>query len=323
VNDPQRTTYHWFTIVELTHLRYFFNVATTGSFAAGARLSHVTPPAMSKAIRKLEDELGAPLFERTTRKVALTGDGEVLLDRCRQVLASVDGIPRELGEARGAVSGELRIAAMEVFSLELLPAAIARLVRAHPGVLPLIYEMTPDAMERHLADGSIDIAFTIGAGGAAGVTYETLGASRGVVVCGRGHPLYRGGRVTRGDLDRHPFVVPRFFQRPHLPSLDQFPEALAPRRVGATIELLQMGVALAISGAYLGCFPEISVRRSLRDGSLRALRGLPRGAPFELRVLSRAGVRLRPAATALVAEVRSVMPPPRQAGARHARSTTR
>jgi DNA-binding transcriptional LysR family regulator len=297
--------------VELTHLRYFFNVATTGSFVAGARLSHVTPPAMSKAIRKLEDELGAPLFERTTRKVALTGDGEVLLDRCRQVLATVDAIPRELSDARGEVGGELRIGAMEVFSLELLPAALGRLVREHPRLVPLTYEMTPDMMERHLAEGSLDVGFTIGAGGAPGVAYETLGTSRGIVVCGRSHPLHREGRVTRADLERHPFVVPSFFQRPHLPSLDQFPDALAPRRVGATIELLQMGVALAMTGAYLGCFPEITVRRALRDGSLRALRGLPRGAPFQLRALSRAGVRPRAAVSALIAEVRRVLPAPR------------
>jgi DNA-binding transcriptional LysR family regulator len=307
--------------MELTHLRYFFHVATTGSFAEGARRSHVTPPAMSKAIRKLEDELGAPLFERTTRKVALTSDGELLLDRCRQVLATVDAIPRELGEARGAVTGELRIAAMEVFSLELLPAAVGRVVKRHPGVVPLTYEMTPDLMERHLADGSIDVGFTIGGGAAPGVAYETLGESSGVVVCGRGHPLYRDGRLTRADLERHPFVVPRFFQRPHLPSLDQFPEGLVARKVGATIELLQMGVALAESGAYLGCFPEISVRRCLRAGSLRALRGLPRGTPFQLRVLLRAGVRPRPSAAALIAEVRRGLRSPRtahrRADARH------
>src|SRR5262249_3413838 len=152
------------------------------------------------------------------------------LERCRQILAGVDAIPRELGEARGAVAGELRIAAMEVFSLDLLPAALGRLVREHPRLVPLTYEMTPDMMERHIADGSIDVGFTIGGSGAPGVAYETLGTSRGVVVCGRVHPLHRSGRVTRADLDRHPFVVPRFFQRPHLPSLDQFPEALAPRR---------------------------------------------------------------------------------------------
>jgi DNA-binding transcriptional LysR family regulator len=307
--------------VELTHLRYFFHVATTRSFAAGARLSCVTPPAMSKAIRKLEEELGVPLFERTTRKVKLTADGEVLLDRCRQILARVDAIPHELGEARGAVAGELRIGAMEVFSLELLPAALGHVVREHPRLVPLTYEMTPDMMERHVVDGSIDVGFTIGGSAAPGVSYETLGTSRGVVVCGRGHPLHSRGRVDRADLDRHPFVVPRFFARPHLPSLDQFPEDIAPRRVGATIELLQMGVALAISGVYLGYFPEISVRRSLRDGSLRALRGLPRGVPFQLRVLSRAGARPRPAAAVLIAAVRRLLPAPRSSrNAPHARS---
>src|SRR5688500_20187318 len=71
--------------VELTDLRHFFPVAATGSFGRGARLSHVSPPAVSKAVRKLEDELGARLFQRTTRSVRLTPAGEALRARCERI----------------------------------------------------------------------------------------------------------------------------------------------------------------------------------------------------------------------------------------------
>src|SRR6266704_2614875 len=108
------TMYHQ-SRMELTHLRYFGHVAEALSFGRGARLAHVTPPAISKAIKNLEDEIGAPLFERTTRKVALTDAGRVLLARCRRVLAEVEGIRRDLDEARSTIGGELRIGANEVF----------------------------------------------------------------------------------------------------------------------------------------------------------------------------------------------------------------
>jgi DNA-binding transcriptional LysR family regulator len=61
-----------------------------------------------------------------------------------------------------------------------------------------------------------------------------------------------------------------------------------------------MGVALAASGQFLGYFPRITVAAQLRDGALRALRGLPRARPFDLRALTRAGVRPRPAASLLI-----------------------
>jgi DNA-binding transcriptional LysR family regulator len=289
--------------MDVTRLRYFVHVATAHSFAVGARLAHVSPPAMSKAIRLLEDEVGAALFERTTRRVTLTAAGEQLLERGRGILAQIDALPEAIAHAGTEVAGELRIAAMEVFSSHVLPTAVAALIRAHAGVTPLIYEMTPDQMERHIALGSLDVGLTIGGGGARGVAYETLGTSPGVIVCGRRHPLYREGRITRADLARHPFVAPSFFQREHLPTLDQFPDAIYPRRVGATIELMQTGLELAVAGAYLGYFPHVSAIHHLRSGRLRALHGLRPGPPFQLRMLLRSGVPPSACVAALTQEI--------------------
>src|SRR5687768_1800714 len=99
---------------------------------------------MTKAIQKLEDEVGARLFERTTRRVLLTEAGETLLRRARSVLAEVDEIKKDLDDIEARVSGDLRIGAMEVFSLHVLPRAISKLVARHPGVVPLSFEMHPE-----------------------------------------------------------------------------------------------------------------------------------------------------------------------------------
>lgn len=293
--------------MELTDLRYFVHVATLKSFGAGAKRAHISPSAITKAVQRLESDLSVVLFERTTRRVRLTTAGERLLEQGRELLSRVDAIPRELGGSEAAVGGDLRIAAMEVFSVNLLPAALTALVTEYPSVTPLVYEMTPDRMERHLAEGSLDVGLTIGGGGARGVVYHSLGVSPGVVVCGRAHPLYARRRITRADLERHSFVVPRFFEREHLPSLDQFPEASYPRRQGATIELMQMGIDLAIGGAYLGYFPRISVAHHLRGGVLRALSGLRSGPPFQLRMLLRGHGSVPASVAALELELRRVL----------------
>jgi DNA-binding transcriptional LysR family regulator len=270
--------------MQLGDLGAFVHVATTGSFTRGARLSHVSPPAMTKAIQRLEQTLGCELFVRTTRSVRLTDAGRLVLDASRRVFAEMETLQATLDDLGGVMRGPIRVAAMEVFSRYLVPAALAQLGREAPELRPELYEMLPEEMAARIAEGEIDIAFTIGAPRGKRVTRRSIGASRGVVVCGAAHPLYAGRRIDRARAAELTWVVPRFWGRPG-PSLDQLDAHVLKRRIGATIELLQSGVELVATGNYLGYFPEVSVRPELDSGKLRALRGLRGLPPFELQVL--------------------------------------
>lgn len=286
--------------MELTDLRHFRNVARTGSFVRGARASHVTPPAVSKSVRKLEDELGVRLFARTTRRVALTPEGRALLERCTRIFDELDELEAELRGASTRPPRELRIGAMEVLSIALLPRALATMLRAHPSFVPITHELAPAAMASALREGRLDVGLTIGGAAEPGLEAHELGRSPGVLVCGRTHPLRRRGRVAARDLREHASVVPRFLGLEHLPSIDEFPDGTWPRRIGATIELLQMGVALCEQGVMLGYFPEISVRAALDERRLFALRGLPPRPPFVLRALVPSGAAARPGVRTLI-----------------------
>jgi DNA-binding transcriptional LysR family regulator len=203
--------------MELTDLRYFWHAASAGSFLLAAGAVHVTPPAISKAIKRLERELDVELFVRSTRRVILTPEGETLRLYAERILVEVDALRAAVAGKPGAVQGELRIAAMEVFSTQLLPEALAQLVSRHPGVRPLTYEMIPERMEELLVQGRIDVGLTIGGGTRPEIQYQQLGHSEGVLVCGRGHPLYRRRKVTAAALATFPSVVPRFLGAEHLP----------------------------------------------------------------------------------------------------------
>jgi DNA-binding transcriptional LysR family regulator len=293
--------------MELTDLRYFTAVAEAGSFVEGARRVHVSPAAMSKAIKRLEVDLGVELFTRSTRRVDLTRAGDVVLRRARAMLEEQAELRRDLAARDGEIAGELRVAAMEVFSTELLPGALATLVRDHPRVRPSTLELIPEDIERLVGEGRCDVGFTIG-GGARGreVEAHVLGASAGVLVCGEGHPLHRSGRVAPARVVDHPFVVPRFLGREGSAPLDQFPPGVE-RTIGATIELMQMGIELCARGAFLGYFPEVSVRGALADGRLRSVRGVATGAPFELKALTRRGRQPSRATEQLIAIVRAAV----------------
>ncbi|MBK7865105.1 MAG: LysR family transcriptional regulator [Archangiaceae bacterium] len=286
--------------MELTDLRHFANVAHAGSFTRGARQSHVTTPAVSKAVQKLEAELEVRLFERTTRSVTLTQAGRQLLARAERIFGELDSLRAELEGRDAQLTGELRIAANEVLSIELPPTALAALLVAHPQLRVSTHEMVPEAMVTALREGRVDVGLTIGGRTATGIAAHELGRSEGVLVCGASHPLRGKRRVTARDLQEHVSIVPRFLGLEHLPTLDQFPDQLWPRKVGLTIELLQMGIRLAEEGAGLGYFPRVTVRQALAAKRLWSLGGLPPREPFVLRALTREGVTVRPSVRALL-----------------------
>ena len=120
----------------------------------------------------------------------MTEAGRALLTRCEAIFDELDALRAELDTRASRIEGEVRIGAMEVFSIELLPGALAAIVREHPKVVPLTYEMDPARMERAILDGRIEVGFTIGSGARSGIDSEILGQSTPALVCGRSHPLH-------------------------------------------------------------------------------------------------------------------------------------
>src|SRR5436190_339352 len=111
--------------MELRQLRYLVALADERSFTRAAAREHVAQPALSQQLRRLEDEVGVPLVDRTTRRVALTDAGELLTERARRVLNEIAAARGELGELAGIRSGRVTIGAMPTlgqFDLALLLA---------------------------------------------------------------------------------------------------------------------------------------------------------------------------------------------------------
>lgn len=117
--------------MELHQLRYFCAIAETGSFSRAAQQSHVSQPSLSQQIQKLENELGARLFDRLGRTVRLTELGSAFLPRARAVLRDVEAARSDVVERKTAVSGPLRIGVIPTIGPYFLPSVLASFSRKY------------------------------------------------------------------------------------------------------------------------------------------------------------------------------------------------
>ncbi len=118
----------------MKHLRYFDALARQGHFGRAAEDCAISQPALSMQIKELEDLVGAPLVERTTRQLRLTGLGEEFAARVRDILRSVDELQDMARAAQHPLLGRLRIGVIPTVAPYLLPGVITQLSARYPGL---------------------------------------------------------------------------------------------------------------------------------------------------------------------------------------------
>ncbi|MEU5408945.1 LysR family transcriptional regulator [Nocardia asteroides] len=140
-------------------LRYFAAVAERLNFTAAAEALYVSQPALSKQIRKLEAQLGAPLFVRNTRSVALTPVGAALLPHARRVLATWDAARAAVESAKADQAASLAIGISTSPGRGILPAVRSRFTAAFPDARTVLRQVGWEDPAAGLADESTDVAF--------------------------------------------------------------------------------------------------------------------------------------------------------------------
>jgi LysR family hydrogen peroxide-inducible transcriptional activator len=144
--------------MELQQLRYFCAIADTGSFTRAAQHTHVSQPSLSQQIRKLEDELGARLFDRLGRAVQLTELGRLFLPRARAILRDLEAARSDVLERKMSISGPIFVGVIPTIAPYFLPPILAAFSRKCPEVrVTIAEEITPLLLER-LRAGTMDVA---------------------------------------------------------------------------------------------------------------------------------------------------------------------
>src|SRR3954453_20910695 len=143
--------------VLLEPLRHFALVAQHRTFTAAARHAHVTQPALTASIQRLEAQMGARLFDRGPGGATLTAAGTALLPRARAALAAVEEGRRAVAEVMGLDVGSVRLGAGATVCTYYLPRTLAKFRARPPGVQILLREANPDALLDALEAGDLDL----------------------------------------------------------------------------------------------------------------------------------------------------------------------
>jgi DNA-binding transcriptional LysR family regulator len=246
--------------MDLAELRVFLTVAAERSFSGAARKLHRTQPAVSQAIRRLEDALGERLFDRSCKDGRLTEAGRVLqahAERLLRLAEETEGAVRELQDLR---RGRVTIGANEAGVHSLLPI-VERFRETHPQVLVDVRRVAARQIGAEVLEGSLDFGVLTFAPAERGLAAITLGQDELVLLTHPAHPLAKRRAVTVEEVGRQTIIahndpspardrVLRLFEQRHaflniqmaLPSLDGIKRAvemklgvaLLPRRCALT-----------------------------------------------------------------------------------------
>jgi DNA-binding transcriptional LysR family regulator len=272
-----------------TALRYFLEVARSGSLTVAAERLSVSPSAISRQVAMLEDLLGVPLFERHPRGMVASPAGELLAAHALHGALEAERVVSDIRGLQGLKRGRVRLACSSGFANEFLPRAIADFRAEHPGIQFQLRAARPAEVTEAVLLGEADIGLTYSRAAVDGIRVERRQPASVFAVMRPDHPLAKLRTVTLAQMHPYPIAlsgadntVRQLFDVGCSQRGLVFEPVLTSNRFESLASFVLHGGGLTIAG-------EITVRDRVRRGELHAAeireRGM-RGRAVELQTLA-------------------------------------
>ena len=193
--------------MEIHQLRYFVAVADEGNFSRAAAKVRVAQPSLSQQIRKLEAEIGQPLFDRLPRSVVITEAGRCLLEYARQILASIGDARRCVDELKGKIAGDVAVGAIPTIAPYVLPELVVTFQEHYPDVTLHIVEDVTAGITRRVEAGELDIALASTCRPSPTLRRESIGKEPLLLLVPERHPLAKKTLIEFDDLKSQRFLL--------------------------------------------------------------------------------------------------------------------
>jgi len=298
------------SILNGRRLAILASLAEKRSMAAVAREFGVTQPGISAALKDLETACGIPIFERSARGMVPTLAGDILVFHCRRVLSELRHIVPDLAAIEGRLQGSIVVGALPLGRTQILPLAIAALLKRHPQLHVATVESPYEALAASLRSGDVD--FILGAlrglSSDSEIGEEALFQDRISVIARAGHPLAGRRNIDFDDMRRASWVL----SREGAPSRELFERFFSEARQAAPVPAVETGDLAVLRGLLLesDMLTAISahqLRYEIRDASLVVIDFPLDRTLRHIGISQRVGTLPSPGARALMDEVRAVV----------------
>ena len=257
--------------MELWQLEVFMAVAEEKSFSRTGQRIGRTQPAISSAIKLLEEELSEPLFDRLGKSIKLTGAGELLTDYAKRLLRLRGEALEAMGELRGLSRGTLRLGANETTCLYLLPEVLASFKRAYPQVQVDIQRAITRAITEKVVDGSLDFGIVTLPINNPALEAITIHQDDMALIVSPSHRLAARRSVRMTELASEPFILHKIGTTTRERLVKHFIDGGVKMKVTmelASIETIKRFVSI---GMGISIAPRLCIEKEIKEGSLRAL----------------------------------------------------
>lgn len=254
--------------MDLAQLETFLSIAQEKSFSRAAEKLHRTQPAISIAIKRLEEELGESLFDRSSKGGTLTDAGEMLFVYARRMVNLREEALEAFRELRGLHRGRLSIGANESTSLYLLPQLLLEYRKRHPEIKVQVYRAYSERIPNEVTERNLDFGF---------LSYDPVHPElqsmevhrdQVVLVAGPEHRLAGRAQVDIAELGTESFVAHNAATPTRRRIIETFAEHGVPLHIHMELATLQTIQAFVSQGAGLAILPRLTVQDAIREGRL-------------------------------------------------------
>jgi DNA-binding transcriptional LysR family regulator len=280
--------------MELYQLEYFLEAARQRNFTRAAAHLHLAQAALSEQIRKLESELGTPLFNRGRRETVLTSAGETLRQHAESLLERAAAAKRAVQDLISLRGGRLTIGAIPSVSACLLPAAIAAFRKLHPLVELALYEGTSEIVAQWVDSGRVEFGIVQLPTSSGSFDEHPLFVEPFVALISKNHALAKQKTIALAKLADEPFIL--YKGRARDTALTACRTAGFEPRIACESSELETIRSLVAAGLGIAILPRLATRQATPGCAVVRLRDDP--VERQVALLTRSGHSTSPSAAA-------------------------
>lgn len=276
--------------MELRQLKQFVTVAQTQSFSRAAERLFMAQPPLSVAIRKLEDEVGVALFERSSRGVKLTPAGHAALAAAQRCLDGAQAVTQAARSAADGESGLLRVGFIGSLNFSLLPQLIREFSQRYPNIRMELSESTNHVLLAMLEGETLDVAFIREpTAHPTHIAFETIAHDCFCAALPSDHPLAKKRIVTLCDLQDQDLIgyAPSHVGGLNAAMMHLLHEAGISVRITQEAVQVQTVIGLVRSGLGMALVPSINAAIIVNDVVFRPIRNIPASAKIGIAIAHR------------------------------------